>query len=141
MEKETATHPAITAWRIPGAGSLVGCRLWGPTKSVTERLRGGSSSCSVLSRASPAEFPQWTSWAPVLGACPGSGGPLGCAQRAQGARGGASLRQPRRWVSWTSGPGAREPRKCALSGPARPAVSETLELRLGGRRGLFFLMT
>ena len=30
-----ATHPSVLAWRIPGAGSLVGCRLWGRTESGT----------------------------------------------------------------------------------------------------------
>ena len=29
LEKEMATHSSILAWRIPGTGSLVGCRLWG----------------------------------------------------------------------------------------------------------------
>ena len=28
-----ATHSSILAWRIPGMGSLVGCRLWGHTES------------------------------------------------------------------------------------------------------------
>ena len=28
-----ATHSSILAWRIPGTGSLVGCRLWGHTES------------------------------------------------------------------------------------------------------------
>ena len=27
-----ATHSSVLAWRIPGWGSLVGCRLWGHTK-------------------------------------------------------------------------------------------------------------
>ena len=29
LEKEMATHSRILAWRIPGRGSLMGCRLWG----------------------------------------------------------------------------------------------------------------
>ena len=29
LEKEMATHSSVLAWRIPGWGSLVGCRLWG----------------------------------------------------------------------------------------------------------------
>ena len=29
--KEMATHSSVLAWRIPGQGSLVGCRLWGHT--------------------------------------------------------------------------------------------------------------
>ena len=28
LEKETATYSSVLAWRIPGWGSLVGCRLW-----------------------------------------------------------------------------------------------------------------
>ena len=27
-----ATHSSVLAWRIPGMGSLVGCRLWGRTE-------------------------------------------------------------------------------------------------------------
>ena len=33
LEKEMATHSSALAWRIPGTGSLVGCRLWGRTES------------------------------------------------------------------------------------------------------------
>ena len=35
LEKEMATHSSVPAWRIPGTGSLVGCRLWGLTESNT----------------------------------------------------------------------------------------------------------
>ena len=35
LEKEMATHSNVLAWRIPGMGSLVGCRLWGLTESDT----------------------------------------------------------------------------------------------------------
>ena len=35
LEKEMATHSSVIAWRIPGMGSLVGCRLWGRTESDT----------------------------------------------------------------------------------------------------------
>ena len=35
LEKEMATHSSVLAWRIPGTGSLVGCRLWGRTESYT----------------------------------------------------------------------------------------------------------
>ena len=35
LEKEMATHSSVFAWRIPGTGSLVGCRLWGRTESDT----------------------------------------------------------------------------------------------------------
>ena len=30
-----ATHSSVLAWRIPGTGSLVGCRLWGRTELDT----------------------------------------------------------------------------------------------------------
>ena len=33
LEKEMAAHSSALAWRIPGTGSLVGCRLWGRTES------------------------------------------------------------------------------------------------------------
>ena len=29
LEKEMATHSSVLAWRIPGTGDPVGCRLWG----------------------------------------------------------------------------------------------------------------
>ena len=35
LEKEMGTHSSVLAWRIPGTGSLVGCRLWGHTQSDT----------------------------------------------------------------------------------------------------------
>ena len=35
LENDMATHSSVLAWRIPGAGNLVGCRLWGCTESVT----------------------------------------------------------------------------------------------------------
>ena len=35
LEKEMATHSSVLAWRIPGTGGLVGCRLWGRTESNT----------------------------------------------------------------------------------------------------------
>ena len=35
LEKEMATRSSILAWRIPGTGDLVGCRLWGCTESDT----------------------------------------------------------------------------------------------------------
>ena len=35
LEKEMATHSNVLAWRIPGRGSLVACRLWGRTESDT----------------------------------------------------------------------------------------------------------
>ena len=38
LVKEMATHSSVLAWRIPGAGSLVGCRLWGHTESDTTEV-------------------------------------------------------------------------------------------------------
>ena len=35
LEKEMATHSSVLAWRIPGMGEPVGCRLWGHTESDT----------------------------------------------------------------------------------------------------------
>ena len=35
LEKAMTTHSSVLAWRIPGTGSLVGCRLWGRTESDT----------------------------------------------------------------------------------------------------------
>ena len=38
LEKEMATHSSVLAWRIPGTGSLVDCRLWGRTDSDTTEV-------------------------------------------------------------------------------------------------------
>ena len=38
LEKEMATHSSVLAWRIPGQGSLVGCRPWGRTESDTTEV-------------------------------------------------------------------------------------------------------
>ena len=38
LEKEMATHSSVLAWKIPGMGSLVGCRLWGLTESDTTEV-------------------------------------------------------------------------------------------------------
>ena len=35
LEKEMVTHSSILVWRIPGMGSMVGCRLWGRAQSDT----------------------------------------------------------------------------------------------------------
>ena len=35
LEKEMAIHSSVLAWRIPGTGNLVGCRLWGCRESGT----------------------------------------------------------------------------------------------------------
>ena len=41
------THPSILAWRIPGTGSLVGCRLWGRTESDTTEVMQQQQQCSI----------------------------------------------------------------------------------------------
>ena len=38
LKKEMATHSSVLAWRIPGTGSLVGCRLWGRTELDTTEV-------------------------------------------------------------------------------------------------------
>ena len=38
LEKETATHSSVLAWRISGMGSLMGCRLGGRTESDTTEV-------------------------------------------------------------------------------------------------------
>ena len=38
LEKEMATHSSVLAWRIPGTGSLLGCRLRGCTESDTTEV-------------------------------------------------------------------------------------------------------
>ena len=38
LEKEMSTHSSVPAWRIPGTGSLVGCRLWGCTELDTTEV-------------------------------------------------------------------------------------------------------
>ena len=46
-----ATHSSVLAWRIPGTGSLVGCRLWGRTESDTTEAtlqQQQQQQCSVL---------------------------------------------------------------------------------------------
>ena len=49
VEKEMATHSSVLAWRIPGTGSLVGCRLW-VAQSRTQLKRLSSSSSNLDSR-------------------------------------------------------------------------------------------
>ena len=42
-----ATHSSVLAWRIPGTGSLVGCRLWvAQSRTRLKRLSSSSSSSS-----------------------------------------------------------------------------------------------
>ena len=38
LEKAMATHSSVPTWRIPGTGTLAGCRLWGRTESDTTEV-------------------------------------------------------------------------------------------------------
>ena len=50
LEKETATHSSVLAWRIPGTGSLVGCLLWGRTElGTTDVTKQQQQKCSYYS--------------------------------------------------------------------------------------------
>ena len=42
-----ATHSSVLAWRIPGTGSLVGCRLWRHTESDTTEATGSDGKPSA----------------------------------------------------------------------------------------------
>ena len=46
-----ATHSSVLPWRIPGTGSLGGCRLWGRTR--LKRLSSSSSKCYLCTKTSP----------------------------------------------------------------------------------------
>ena len=47
-----ATHSSVLAWRIPGTGSLVGCRLWGRTESDMTDLAAAAATAACV-RALP----------------------------------------------------------------------------------------
>ena len=56
LEKEMATHSSVLAWRIPGTGSLVGCRLWGCTElDMTEATQQQQQRVLCFMRLSQAE--------------------------------------------------------------------------------------
>ena len=46
-----ATHCSVLAWRIPGRGSLVGCRLWGCTESDTTEVAQQQQQQQTYSKA------------------------------------------------------------------------------------------
>ena len=56
LEKEMATHSSALAWRIPGTGSLVGCRLWGCT------VGHDRSDLAAAADTSKVHLLQWTLW-------------------------------------------------------------------------------
>ena len=43
LEKEMTTHSSVLALRIPGTGSLVGCRLWRHIESDTTEARAAAA--------------------------------------------------------------------------------------------------
>ena len=57
-EKAMATHSSTLAWKIPWAGSLVGCGPWGRTESdTTERLHFHFSlSCIGEGNGNPLQY-------------------------------------------------------------------------------------
>ena len=48
LEKEMAIHSSTLAWRIRGTAELVGCRLWGRTKSDVTEVTQQSRLCLSL---------------------------------------------------------------------------------------------
>ena len=53
LEKEMAAHSSVLAWRIPGTGSLVGCRLWGRTESDTTEATSQQQACPYVISFNP----------------------------------------------------------------------------------------
>ena len=47
-----ATHSSVLAWRIPGMGSLVGCRLWVAQSQTRLKLLSSSSRSGIKSAVS-----------------------------------------------------------------------------------------
>ena len=43
-----ATHSSVLAWRIPGQGSLVGCRQWGRTESDTTEVTAAAAAAKLM---------------------------------------------------------------------------------------------
>ena len=55
-----ATHSSVLAWRIPGTGSLVGCRLWGHTESdTTEAMQQQQHTVFHSGRVNLHSHQQW----------------------------------------------------------------------------------
>ena len=56
-----ASHSSVLAWRIPGTGGLVGCRLWGRTESDTTEVTQQQQQQQQGFKKSPGDFPhvQW----------------------------------------------------------------------------------
>ena len=64
-EKEMAPHSSVLAWRMPGTGSLVGCRLWGrpelDTTEVTSQQQQSFLPPSFMSFFLPLSLPLFLS--------------------------------------------------------------------------------
>ena len=68
LEKEMATHSSVLAWRIPGTGEPVGCRLWGLTElDTTEAMQQQQQRQSSWSVSFPAMSSVVLSWQTGLG--------------------------------------------------------------------------
>ena len=50
LKKEMATHSSVLAWRIPGRGSPVGCRLWGCTELDTTEVTAAAAASSIIGK-------------------------------------------------------------------------------------------
>ena len=55
-----ATHSSVLAWRIPGTGDLVGCRLWGHTESDTTDVTQQEQQQNVSIHTSHIQLPNNT---------------------------------------------------------------------------------
>ena len=55
-----AAHTSVLAWRIPGTGILVGCRLWGHTESDTTEVLAAAAAYAnkVMLKILQARLPQ-----------------------------------------------------------------------------------
>ena len=58
-----ATHSSVLAWRIPGTGSLVGCRLWGRTELDTTKV---TAVAVAASKEIPGLISFWMDWLHLL---------------------------------------------------------------------------
>ena len=66
-EKEMATHSSVTAWRIPGRGSLVGCYLWALEESdMTSHLSTSTRIFSTFFCKMQARHTHFTAGAVLL---------------------------------------------------------------------------
>ena len=67
-----ATLSSVLAWRIPGQGSLVGCRLWGHTESdmtevTQQQQQQGLCWVSLMDQTVKNPPAMWEAWLGFLG--------------------------------------------------------------------------